>query len=420
MRALTKGLVRLVQILGESKLKVECFRHIVFFATILALMLTSCKESSTDVHSVEPEFEEYIQRFFAYAEQYGTPIADKNIIMKFKSGMGSTAGLCHMNYIPITIDINEGYWITFAGSTIETEIKEDLIFHEMAHGFLRRDHDNTVLKNGDWKTMMLGDALPNGRSSNINYRGMRKEYYIKELFTQTTEVPSWSTYVPDFSKVVESEYYHATPANEKNWLKGTTDKYSAYIENSTYIYKNTTDNSSYVPLLNSTEGTSILDVTGDFYFEAEAKISSTSVVDHSGGIGFANYTNPDAIIEPLHYMNASSKKLIGIGENSCVALFVQLYTELYTPDEFNKLAIRKKGDTLFYYINNTFLYHNDLTKIPVKGSSFGFTVGGHCQLTVKDVVIKTAGTPKSAPETDYVKPQPIDLGKNFAIVRESY
>lgn len=404
----------------NGELRIESFRHIAIFV-VLALMLVSCKETPTDVHSVHPDFEEYVQRFFAYAESYGVPIEDKNIIMQFSNSLASgKAGVCHMNFKPIKIEINEGYWITFSGSPIEDEIKEDLIFHEMGHGFLRRYHDNTELQNGDWKTVMLGDALPHGRASNINYRGMRKDYYIKELFTQTTEVPSWSTYVPDFSKLVESEYYHATPDKEKYWSVGNTEKYNARIEDGLYKYTSKSDRTMYAPLLSDDGTSSILDVTGNFYYEVEAKISSTSVADPSGGMGFSNYTNAETSFDPLHFIYGSNKKLIGIGENSCIALFIQLYSELFKPDEFNKFAIRKNGDTLYYYLNDTFIYHNDLRGIPIKGSSFGFTIGSNCELAVKSALIKTSGAPKRAPMAEGIKPEPVELGPNFALTRKSY
>ena len=219
---------------------------------------------------------------------------------------------------------------------------------------------------------------------------------------------------------METEYYKATPADEKYWTIGENDEYSAKIADGYYVYLNKKDNTAYVPLVAGNSTSSILDVTGNFYYEVEAKVSSATVANPSSGIAFSNYTSPDKLADPLHFMYGSNKQLIGIGENSCIALFIQLYSELFKPDEFNKYAIRKNGDTLYYYINDSFLYYNDLAGIPVNGSSFGFTVGGNCEFAVKDALIKTSGTSKRAPFSDGGKPQPIDLGPSFATEIKSY
>ncbi|MBQ3929670.1 MAG: hypothetical protein II708_01845 [Paludibacteraceae bacterium] len=384
----------------------------------LTAMLASCKESSTDVHKVDPEFEEYVQRFFACAEKYGVTIPDKNIVMVSKILSSGKAGLCYMERYPVYIEIDGGYWMALSGAPNEDESKEDLIFHEMGHGFLRRYHDNTELKNGDWKTIMCGDQLPHGRAANINYRGMRRNYYLKELFTQTTEVPAWSTYVPDFSHVTETEIFNAVPSDERYWRIGNTDNYNARIEDGLYIYTNKIDNSQYVPLTTTSGSSSILDVTGDFCLEAQIKFSSTTITEPSGGIGFSNYSTPDGLINPLHYAQASKKKLFYLGESDCHAPFVYLYSELINEEDFNKMTIRKNKDTLFYYINDTFVYHNDLAGLPIKGSSFGLLVGGHCDISVKSVTLKTSGVTKCASDGAPDNAQPVDLGPNFAILKK--
>lgn len=390
-------------------------RDLIYLLLSLALLpLSSCKESSIEVHKVKPEFEEYVQRFFAYAETYGVNISDKNLIMQYSSSLGNKAGVCYMNTKPIKIDINEEYWTTFTGTPLEDEIKEDLIFHEMAHGFLRRYHDNTVLNNGDWKTIMCGDELPNGRASNINYRGMRKEYYIKELFTQTTDAPSWSTYVPDFSTITESELIHATPENSKFWLLGDTEQYNGRITDGVYICSNKGENNIYSPLITEAGSSNIYDVLNDFYFEAQVKFTSSEVTTPSGGICFSNYNPQNHTISPMHFAIANKKNLFYIGENSCIAPFIYLYSELIDVEEYNKYAIRKHNDTLFYYINDKFIYHNDLQGLPLKGSSFGTIIGGHCDLYVKDIVIRTPEGVKNSVVTSSENVAPIDLGPNFA------
>lgn len=382
-------------------------------ATAVAISAVSCKDSGSDVHNVDAEFEPYIQKFFSDAERYNCEIKDKNIVMKFAHLTDGKAGVTYMNRVPTYIEIDIDAWKSMTGPN-ELNEKENLIFHEMGHGILRRYHLNDVLNNGDWKTMMCGDELPNGRGSNINYRGMRKEYYIKELFTQTTEVPAWSTYVPDFSGLQEQTLLQATPGKPEYWLVGKEDgKFEAKIENSTYRYTSLTDNATYIPLRNQNKATDIYDVTKDFLYEVRIKVSSEKS-DPSFGIGFANHNLVE--INPMHYLLCTKdKKFVNIGENSCKAPFIQLYNESINPEDYNTLAIRKQKDTLYYYLNGKFIYHNDITELPVKGSSFGFLVSGNSTVYVTMATISVPSgtkTTPAAPDTEN-NFKPFDLGVMF-------
>ncbi len=387
--------------------------------TVVAFTATSCKDSGSDVHNVEAEFEPFIQKFFSDAERYNYEIKNKNIVMKFAHLTEGKAGVTYMNRIPVYIEIDIDEWNGMTGPN-EFNEKEDLIFHEMGHGFLRRLHSNGELKNGDWQTMMCGDELPHGRSSNINYRGMRKEYYIKELFTQTKEIPTWSTYVPDFSQLKEQELLRATADKPDHWLLGKVEgKYDARLEGGNYLYTSYSEDATYIPLLTKEKSLDIFDVTADFCIEAKFKVSADNATP-SGGIGFANMT--EGKINPMHYLLGDSKQqFLNIGENSCKAPFIQLFNENFKSDDYNTFAIRKQKDTLYYYLNGSFIYHNDLTEIPVTGKSFGFVISGKSTLTVSDAKITVPSGTKSAPAipSDAGTIKPFDLGVMF-YDRKSY
>ncbi|MCQ2360379.1 MAG: hypothetical protein MJ009_02715 [Paludibacteraceae bacterium] len=388
-------------------------------ATAVAISAVSCKDSGSDVHNVDAEFEPYIQKFFSDAERYNCEIKDKNIVMKFAHLTDGKAGVTYMNRIPVYIEIDIDAWNGMTGPN-ELNEKEDLIFHEMGHGFLRRLHSNGELKNGDWQTMMCGDELPHGRGSNINYRGMRKEYYIKELFTQTKEIPAWSTYVPDFSQLKEQELLHATADKPDHWCIGKEEgKYDARLEGGNYIYTSYSENATYIPLLTKEKSLDIYDVTADFCIEAKFKISADNAAS-SGGVGFANMT--EGKINPMHYILGDSKQqFLNIGENSCKAPFIQLFNEDFKSDDYNTFSIRKQKDTLYYYLNGTFIYHNDLTGIPVAGKSLGFVLSGKSTLTVSEAKITVPSGTKSTPPmlSDTETAKPFDLGVMF-YDRKSY
>jgi hypothetical protein len=74
--------------------------------------------------------------------------------------------------------------------------KEALIFHELGHCILGRDHDNGVLPNGDPKRMMIENnigiyapcvyAIGGDHSCNFIFK---RDYYISELFADETAIP---------------------------------------------------------------------------------------------------------------------------------------------------------------------------------------------------------------------------------------
>lgn len=385
------------------------------FIIITLISLASCKNSGTDVHNVEAEFEPYIQRFFDYADKYGVELKSRDIVMKFNTLSDGKAGVCYMNMVPIRIDIDRDNWEhNLYGPNADNE-KEDLIFHEMGHGFLRRYHLNDVLKNGDWKTIMCGDELPDGRASNINYRGMRKEYYIKELFTQTTEVPTWSTYVPDFSKLSEKVELNATATTPTCWFIHKDDDYNGRIEGNNYVLETLKEFATYIPIKTLLGNRNIYDVTKDFYFEAKVKIFSDKISKTTIGLAFADYNQEKETLNPLHYIMYSKSKYINVGENSCGTPFIQLYSNKLNVDDFNTVGVRKQNDTLFYYLNGEFLYHNDLTGIPISGKSFGFTLSGNSTLYCEYATIKVPSSFKSAAAEEPTNKEatPFILGELF-------
>lgn len=73
-----------------------------------------------------------------------------------------------------TVIISTSYWRT--ATDIE---KEFLIFHELGHCVLDREHYDEADLNGDCLSMMNSG----GSVCNINYRAATREYYLDELFT---------------------------------------------------------------------------------------------------------------------------------------------------------------------------------------------------------------------------------------------
>ena len=351
--------------------------YIIFILSLI--LLSSCDNEDQRAYHVESELETYAQRFFTYAKDYGYNFDDKGLIMRFSKLEGNKAGVCYINRIPIQIEIDSIYWKGLTESYLADDRKELVVFHEMGHGFLRRDHFNEVLKNNDWKSMMCGGELPDGRASNINYRGMRKEYYIKELFTQTSEIPQWSTFVPDFSGMFQYLYYQLD-INKPQFPIIKQDNFYSRIENGEYVATSYTGN-------HSASFSGLVNTLDDFLIEAHIKVlPNAENVTALAGIFFGE---PDTDKEDanIHYISLDGKQHILVGENLCGFPFIDLYNAEYNLRDYTKIKIYKQGKFLYYFINDTFIYNNDISDLVQGGEETGLMIYAGNTIYVKDFKI---------------------------------
>ncbi|HET7732487.1 MAG TPA: hypothetical protein VFK73_01515, partial [Paludibacter sp.] len=166
-----------------------------FFGVILLvflIFLPSCKDPNE--YRVDPAFADYLLRFENEVGARGRTfdVTTNGLIIEFATLKNSTAGLTHYEN-PIRIEIDRNYWNDISKTAGADLMKEDLIFHELGHGLLKRKHLNTTLENGDWKSIMCGGTKVNNRPWNINYKGVRRAYYIDELFNESTPAPEFSS-----------------------------------------------------------------------------------------------------------------------------------------------------------------------------------------------------------------------------------
>jgi hypothetical protein len=349
-------------------------KYIIFILSLV--LLSSCTNDSPRAYSVENELDVYAQRFFNYAKNYGYNFDNEGLVMRFATLKDNKGGVCYINRRPIQIEIDSAYWKELSKSYLADEHKEQLVFHEMGHGFLQRLHINDILQNKDWKSIMCGDELPEGRASNINYRGMRQSYYINELFTQTTEVPSWSTFVPDFSGMFQHLYFQHDINNPK-FPTVKQDNFYGRVENGVYIATSYSSNitANIANLVNTLE---------DFCLEAVIKIQANDAnKDAFAGIYFGEADSQKENTN-LHYISLDSKQHIFIGENRCLIPFIDLYRTEYKLGDYNKIKIYKQGQFIYYFINDTFIYHNDISDLIQGGECAGLLIYAGNTVYVKD------------------------------------
>lgn len=122
-------------------------------------------------------FDKYIEKFKIEAKNrsLGHIVSDLRVRIHFAEGKIDYEGKCSPGKFK-HITINEQFW-----NKLDTLQKEALIFHELGHCILGREHKNKTTENGECLSLM--DGKENGfECSNNYYCPSWRKYYIDELF----------------------------------------------------------------------------------------------------------------------------------------------------------------------------------------------------------------------------------------------
>ena len=160
------------------------------------IIILGCGKKNEFVYDVPAEFEPIVKRFISEAKARGKDITINNLIIKKDPALSFV--LCGMsNTISSVNDVQKIISIAVPYCW-QNEIQlEALIFHELGHCILGRQHDNSLMPKGDPKTLMYPDNIALyspctynlGNPCDLSYR---RAYYIDELFNPTTSVPDWA------------------------------------------------------------------------------------------------------------------------------------------------------------------------------------------------------------------------------------
>jgi len=148
---------------------------------------------------IAPSFQPYVDQFVAEASVRGIAIdfSDTGLKMYFRPLSLGTAAQCQElgngSSGSHQILFDENLWAITAPAR-----KEFLVFHELGHCELGRQHVNTKFPNGEWQSMMQGriDNAPLSEKEQgrpVNFYGFRKSYYLDELFGTNPNIPSPTT-----------------------------------------------------------------------------------------------------------------------------------------------------------------------------------------------------------------------------------
>lgn len=160
-----------------------------------SVLLTSCKDEidsnpnteTNNPNTINKSFPNVDQRLWSYFEKFeiegqrrghNTDLIAGGITADFASLEGSVAGRCTFNgnhtVHHITMDIE--FWNQFPEN-----IKEMIVFHELGHCYLHRDHNESQFSNGVCRSIMrsgLGDCID-------NYQSSTRDNYLDELFSNS-------------------------------------------------------------------------------------------------------------------------------------------------------------------------------------------------------------------------------------------
>lgn len=350
---------------------------------ILCIFFFSCKDRNE--YRVPEEIAVIVDRFEKEAAARGRNFDFKNsgLIIEFADLEDNAAGLCHFEK-PIRIEIDTDYWNRMKNFAGAESIHEELIFHEIGHGILNRKHHKALLDNGEWKSLMCGGDSVEGRTWNINYRGLRRDYYLNELFNQNTPVPEFVTTSPpaEFSTYVPVYAEHFDWAETTDWKLKESPTSSATIENGRLAFRSYS-NSNMLILTKI----GAIDVQSDFSFEIS--LTAPDVTPTSKyGLAFGTLKS-GSYTESIDYILINNNQEKFFGNSSWFSYFTKLRENNIIPKGKNILKVAKKGDLLYYFINGKFVYHTEIEN-KQQGYSYGFMVPANETIYVDDFIISSS------------------------------
>ena len=170
-----------------------------YISYVILIVVLGCS-SENDFHpayDVPEDVRPFIETFIKEAADRGHTYLIANLIVKYDESLTSPyCGQCNSNSLDpnvqklITINPNMTCWYS-------PEEQEAFFLHELGHCILGRLHDNSLLPNGDFKSMMVTNDL--GIYSSCIYdtgaegcnKLYRRPYYLDELFDAGSPVPAW-------------------------------------------------------------------------------------------------------------------------------------------------------------------------------------------------------------------------------------
>ncbi len=349
----------------------------------VCLLLLSCNDK--DEYRVDSDFQIYLQRFEKEALKYGYTYDFKGtgIIIEYADLVDKTAGLTHFEN-PIRIEIDRTYWEALEKKAGTDLMKEDLIFHELGHGLLNRKHLNSTLENGEWKSLMCGGEKVNDRSWNINYRGVRRDYYIQELFDENTSAPEFSSnqLLIDTTSYKPSLQLNFNSPSQAGFTLKDTIQYKTSLDLSTGRFKFESKSDKSIIFSASTT----TNIQSDFSYQVTVEFPEGDATAQYGIVFGTIPSRTNINPESIEYFTINNQQKMFMGNNTWYSFYTELYRKIIKIGGKNKLKINKLGNNLYYSINNEYCYSTEI-EANNTGYNFGFMIPPMAVLFFDDFVI---------------------------------
>jgi hypothetical protein len=202
----------------------------------ISLLLGSCHHEN--MQDYPPEFNEYVDEFFYQAHQRGLSLYPQNL--NFSIQFGETddelGGFCNTKGNAITINVED--W-----ERRDHAEREHVIFHELGHCILNRNHRNDESVTNECFSYMRGAEDDFDCSLNL-HSGYWRDYYLDELFDSSSNLPGW---------YLSSQDYPETNLNYTDSIV-INDTLTYNLENNSFRY-NQRDTFLFEMIFNSTNTT---------------------------------------------------------------------------------------------------------------------------------------------------------------------
>lgn len=151
------------------------------FIIFTAFTLISCDLYYELKHSfIHPDIKPYVESFKHEAEIRGVPVDMEGLVVDF-GDLDGEAGTSYLGRRKVIIDKDK----------FESYNAEELVFHELAHVLLGKEHDNRRMGKN---SMHVRSLMHKSESAAFAWDGLsyRREYYINQLFNPNTPEPEWA------------------------------------------------------------------------------------------------------------------------------------------------------------------------------------------------------------------------------------
>ena len=185
-------------------------KNILLFLS-LSLLFVGCGTAHVEVLSVDSQFKPYLNEFEGMSKVEGTQITTKNLIIQMVPSIDDTltVGYCETadGQTP-KIVVSQAWW-----TNLSDYEKEMLMFHELGHCLLNRNHRATAYLNMPYSVMT--PMLFNTSVYQANFtQYMFELFHSQDLATALPLKVSGSTYFNPTAELAPANYVLAQPSDK--------------------------------------------------------------------------------------------------------------------------------------------------------------------------------------------------------------